>query len=86
MAAAMGGVDVVAFTAGVGERSPEIRHRVATGLGFLGMAIDEDRNSDAAGDIEITAAGATARTFVVHAREDLEIARQTRSVAVSVRR
>jgi acetate kinase len=86
MAAAMGGIDVLAFTAGVGERSPEIRERTTAGLGFLGIAIDQQRNADVADDVEITAAGASARTFVVRAREDLEIARQTRSVAVSVQR
>jgi acetate kinase len=79
MAAAMGGLNVLAFTGGVGERSPEIRGHVAPGLGFLGIQIDESRNSNAAGDVEITGPGAAIRTFVVHAREDLEIARQVRA-------
>src|SRR5260221_5697626 len=41
MAAAMGGVDALAFTGGVGERSAEIRSRAAGGLAFLGVRIDE---------------------------------------------
>jgi acetate kinase len=80
MAAAMGGVNVLAFTGGVGERSPEIRGHVAPGLRFLGIEIDVNRNLTDAGDVEITGAGAAVRTFVIHAREDLEIARQSRSV------
>jgi acetate kinase len=72
MAAALGGLDALVFTGGVGERAPEIRARAADGLGFLGLAVDPERN--AAGAEEITAAGATARTLVVEAREDLEIA------------
>ncbi len=39
-AAAMGGLDVLVFTAGVGENSPDIRARVCEGLGFLGIALD----------------------------------------------
>jgi acetate kinase len=46
-AATMGGVDVIAFTGGIGEHSPLIRHRIAQRLDFLGAVIDEDRNRDA---------------------------------------
>lgn len=77
MAAALGGLDVLVFTGGVGERAPEIRGRAAEGLGFLGVAVDTERN--AAGAEEITAVGAAARTLVVEAREDLEIARGVRA-------
>ena len=45
MAAAMGGLDVLVFTGGVGENSPEVRSRAAGGLGFLGVAVDESRNT-----------------------------------------
>jgi acetate kinase len=80
MAAALGGVDVLVFTGGVGERSAEIRARAADGLGFLGVDIEEDRNATIEGDREITAVCAQARTLVVRAREELEIARQARLV------
>jgi acetate kinase len=50
------------------------------GLGFLGLSVDPQRNAQAAGDVEITAAESRTRTAVIHAREDLEIARQTRAV------
>jgi len=82
MAAAMGGVDAVAFTGGVGERSAEIRSRAAGGLAFLGIRIDEGRNaaSGSPDDYEISAPSAAVRTFVVAAREDLQIAGEVRSV------
>jgi acetate kinase len=79
MAAAMGGLDVLAFTGGIGEHQPEVRAAAAAGLGFLGVAIDGAANSAVTSDAEISAAGAAARTVVVTAREDLEIARQVRA-------
>jgi acetate kinase len=80
MAAALGGIDVVAFTGGVGQNAPAVRERVVRGLGFLGLGLDEARNRAPAGDADVTADGASARVLVVQAREDLEIARQTRAV------
>jgi acetate kinase len=85
MAAAMGGLDVLVFTGGVGENSPEVRSRAAGGLGFLGVAVDETRNTldkaDRGGeDWEITASRAAVRTFVIAAREDRQIAAEVRSV------
>jgi acetate kinase len=79
MAAAMNGLDVLVFTGGVGEHQPVVRAEAAAGLSFLGVPIDADAAVD--GDTEITAPGAAVRTFVVTAREDVEIARQVRSVA-----
>jgi acetate kinase len=87
MAAALDGLDVLAFTGGVGENSPEIRSRAAAGLGFLGVAVDESRNAlgkDARGeDWEITAPDAKVRTFVIAAREDRQIAAEVRSLLPS---
>jgi acetate kinase len=84
MTAAMDGLDVLVFTGGVGENSPEIRSRAADGLAFLGVAVDESRNTlgtEARGDDwEITAPDAKARTFVIAAREDRQIAAEVRSV------
>jgi len=82
MVAALGGLDVLVFTGGVGERASSIRARVAADLGYLGVALDAAANGATGGDgdREIGAAGAPVRTLVVAAREDLEIARQVRSV------
>ena len=78
MTAALGGIDVLVFTGGVGEHAPAIRWRAAGGLGFLGVGIDGDANDRAGADADITAASASVRTLVLRAREDLEMARQAR--------
>jgi acetate kinase len=80
MAAAMGGIDALVFTGGVGEHAAEVRARAAEGLGFLGVNLDREANEGAKGDTDIGAPGERVRVFVIEAREDLEIARQTRSV------
>jgi acetate kinase len=80
MAAALGGLDALAFTGGVGEHAPAIRARALEGLGFLGLELDATRNGEADGDADISCPGAPARTLVIAAREDLEIARQARAV------
>ncbi len=76
MTAALGGLDALVFTGRVGERSAEVRAGAADGLGFLGVAVDPERN--ARGDEEIGAGDV--RVLVVEAREDLEIARGVRAV------
>ena len=83
MAAAMNGLDVLAFTGGIGEHQPEVRAEAAGGLGFLGVAIDPDRNDQGSGDSDITAPGAPVTTLVITAREDVEIARQARGLLLS---
>jgi acetate kinase len=80
MAAAMGGLEVLVFTGGVGEHASEIRAHAAEGLAFLGVALDVRRNRETSADGEVGADGAAARTLVVTAREDLEIARQVRAL------
>jgi len=79
MAAAMGGLDALVFTGGVGENAAAIRQRTADGLEFLGVKVDPERNEDA-GDREIGSRDARVRTFVVAAREDLEVARGVREL------
>jgi acetate kinase len=80
MVAALGGLDALVFTGGVGEHAPEVRAAAADGLGFLGVALDADANARATADAEIGVAGAAARKLVVTAREDLEVARQVRAL------
>ena len=80
MAAAMNGLDALVFTGGIGEHQPAVRAEAAAGLAFLGVAVDPAANSATSADGEITAPGATVRTLVVTAREDVEIARQVRAV------
>jgi acetate kinase len=78
MTAAMGGLDVLLFTGGVGEHAAEVRAAAADRLGFLGVEIDGEANAGATPDADVSAPGAVVRTLVIAAREDLEIARQVR--------
>ena len=80
MAAAAGGLDVLVFTGGVGEHSAVVRSATCDGVGFLGVQLDQAANDAAHGDADITAAGAGARTVVVTADEESEIARQVAEV------
>jgi acetate kinase len=81
MTAAAGGIDVLAFSGGIGENAPALRRRIVDGLGFLGLALDPDTDRDTVDGVEgdVSAPDALARTVVVHAREDLVIARQVRA-------
>jgi acetate kinase len=80
MAAAMNGMDALVFTGGIGEHQPAVRAGAAAGLGFLGVAVDPAENAAASSDADITGPGAMTRTLVITAREDVEIARQTREL------
>jgi acetate kinase len=79
MAAAMGGLDALVFTGGVGENAAPVREAAAAGLGFLGIALDH-RDPPPSPDSEIGAPGARVRTLVIRAREDLEIAAHVRDL------
>lgn len=79
MVAALGGLDVLVFTGGVGENAPAIRERAAADLAYLGVAVDPATNAAAAVDAEVGVVGAPVRTFVIRAREDLEIVREVRA-------
>ncbi len=79
MAAALGGVDVLVFTGGVGEHSSEVRAQAAAGLAFLGISLDDGRNREVHADGEIGNAHTDVRTLVLTAREDIEIAQQVRA-------
>lgn len=80
MTAALGGLDAIVFTGGVGENSALIRSLAADGLAFLGIAVDSTRNAEGQPDCDISTDGADVRTLVIAAREDLEIARQVRAL------
>ena len=77
-AAAMGGLDVLVFTAGIGENNPDVRRDVTEGLEFLGVRVDLDKNYSKHNDI--SAEGATVRTLVIPTNEELAIAMDTRDL------
>jgi acetate kinase len=81
--AQLGGVDVISFTAGVGENAPIVRAGALATLGFAGIEIDPQRNEERRRDIRVISTDASPVTvLVVPTNEELEIARQTLAVAV----
>ena len=77
-AAAMGGIDCLVFTAGIGENDSFIRAKVTEGLEFLGVEIDKEENNKRTGDIhDITAKGGKVKVLVIPTNEELVIARDT---------
>ena len=79
MTASLGGLDALVITGGVGEASAEVRRLLVERLGYLGLALGPG-NEQVEGDAVVSSSGADAQVLVVHAREDVEIARGTRSV------
>lgn len=77
-AAAMGGVDAIVFTAGIGENDAQTRKAIVEGLEFMGIAIDQEKNKKRGEAIDVTAEGATVKTFVIPTNEELMIALDTK--------
>jgi acetate kinase len=75
LAAVLGGVDGVVFTAGIGENSPEIRRRICQASAWLGLDLDHDANSR--NDLRISRAGSRVQAWVIPTNEELMIARHT---------
>ena len=84
MAATLGGVDALVFTAGVGENAPEIRRRACENLGFLGIALDAQANVSCKPDGDIATPASAARVLVIATREDLTIVREARRIVGTV--
>ncbi len=79
-AAAMGGLDAVVFTGGIGENCPEVRASVCQGLEFLGIALDPEKNAKPKGRADISADSGRAKALVVPTNEEMMIARETAQV------
>jgi acetate kinase len=79
MAAAMGGIDALVFTAGVGENAPQVRQEICERVKFLGFGVDSATN-EASGDRDISPSETPGEVLVVAAREDLQIAAEVRRV------
>jgi acetate kinase len=80
MASALGELDAITFTGGVGENAAELRASTLATMGFMGLSLDREANRSALPDVEITGARSHVRVFVVRAREDLQIASEVRSL------
>ena len=74
MAAALGGIDGLIFTAGIGENSVEVRAAACSNLGFLGVKLDGAKNKQPSADQDISAPESAVRVLVVRAQEDWAIA------------
>jgi acetate kinase len=87
MIAVLGGVDALVFTAGVGENSPEVRAAVCDNFAFIGLRVDQGKNTESSldSDRDISAPDATVRVLVIHAQEDWMIARECWSLAAKQR-
>lgn len=79
-AAAMGGLDAVVFTGGIGENNPHYRTKVVEKLEFLGTKIDEEKNKLRGEEVEISVPGSKVRVFVIPTNEELMIARDTKEL------
>lgn len=77
MLASLGGLDVLVFTAGVGENSVAVRQRACEGFEFLGLMLDLEKNASAPMDTDIATADSAVRVYVIHTEEDWAIASQT---------
>ena len=75
--AAMNGVDVICFTAGIGENAPLVRTFVCEYLGYLGVELDQEANGKRGQDIAITTPESRTTVMVIPTNEELAIARET---------
>ena len=78
--AAMNGVDVIAFTGGIGENCIDLREDVLSNLSYLGIKLNKEANEVRGEEIELTEAGCPVRAFVVPTNEELAIARDTKAI------
>jgi acetate kinase len=76
-AAAMGGLDAIVFTGGIGENASAIRAKVLQPLGFLGAKLDLERNESTERERAITTADSTVQAWVIPTNEELAIADKT---------
>jgi acetate kinase len=83
MAATLGGVDALVFTAGVGEHAAAIRQRVCENLNYLGLELDRTANETCQPDADVAMPASAARILVIATREDLTIMRETRQLVGS---
>jgi acetate kinase len=77
---ALGGIDAIVFTAGIGENQPRLREEVLEALAYRGAKIDYEKNKAHGQEIEITTPDSTLRAFVIPTNEEIVIARDTMEI------
>lgn len=75
--AAMNGVDVIAFTGGIGENDPELREYVCENLSYMGIKVDKDKNNLRGSEVKISTDDSKVNVYVIPTNEELAIARDT---------
>ncbi len=75
--AVLGGVDVIAFTAGVGENSPELREAICEKLAYMGITLDKEANRSRGKEVEISGKDSKVKVVVIPTDEELVIAQDT---------
>jgi acetate kinase len=83
MSVALGGLDAIVFSGGVGEGSARVREGVCSHLGFLGVHLSDERNATAVPDADVAREDSRVRVVVIRAREDVIAARAVRGVLAS---
>lgn len=78
MLAALGGIDALVFTGGVGENSPEVREAACRPFGFVGLKLDNTANVNASSDSDIASQTSSVRVLSIRAQEERAIARACR--------
>lgn len=84
-AAIMGGVDAIVFTAGIGENNAKMRTSILSGLEFMGIKIDEEKNAIRGKEIDISTPDASVRTLVIPTNEELMIALDTKKLVENMK-
>ncbi|MBE7028178.1 MAG: acetate kinase [Ruminococcaceae bacterium] len=79
-ATVMGGLDAIVFTAGIGENNISLRENLLTGMEFMGITVDSEKNNVRGKETEITGAGSRVRSFVIPTNEELTIALDTQKL------
>jgi acetate kinase len=78
--AAMGGIDALVFTAGIGENTPSLRTKLCQNLSYLGIELNEELNQKRGEPLDITTEDSKVRVFVIPTDEELVIARDTATI------
>ena len=76
MLPSLGGVDVLIFAGGIGENSSEVRAAACESFAFLGLKLDQQKNSQSPADQDIATEDSSVRVLIIHTQEDWEIARE----------
>ena len=83
---ALGGLDALVFTGGIGENSVRVRRDVCRRLAFLGLVLDEETNAEAKGETRVTEDSSKVAAWVIPANEELVVAREVEKVLRTYRR